>query len=405
VAYPRVVAAKQGPDEVVGLVLAGGGARGAYELGALSVLMPYLEERGERPRVIVGTSVGALNAALLASTANLPAERALREGVDMWKATRFKDVLRPIVSFGTLARVFRYLGQFVGLRCARLESLLNPAPMRTTVHERLSVEQLERNLEDCRLHAAAVVATSAATSRSVVFHRGGRPPEHDEKRGIDYVETPLSEDQVLASAAMPAAFPAVHVSSPDRARGWYYDGGTRLNTPIKPALELGAKRIVVVALHSIAAAPRQLADEHRPDAFEGGGQIFHAVLVDPLVNDLATLIMVNELVSGSASGDKQPIPYIFVAPRRRDAIGERAQEVFKDHYGRLRDLFRLRSLALLGRSVAGGRDPMHGELLSYFLFAPEFAEALIELGREDAQHWLSQPHEDGPWELGPLGLG
>ena len=100
---------------------------------------------------------------------------------------------------------------------------------------------------------AGVVATSALTSRSVVFHSGGDSPAPDHRREIDYVATRLLADHVLASAAIPAIFPAAHVEQPPIAAGWYFDGGTRLNTPIKPALKLGAERMVVVALTSLGA--------------------------------------------------------------------------------------------------------------------------------------------------------
>lgn len=385
----------------VGLVLAGGGARGAYELGALSLLLPALERRGERPRVLVGTSVGALNASFLAATAHLPVERVVEDGLRIWREIRFEQVLDHLASPGMLRRLARYAGQFLGVPGARLEGLLDPAPLRDTVREVVPFAHIERNVADGDLHAAAVVATSAATSRSVVFHRGGKPPAHDAKRGIDYVDGRLSEEHVRASAAIPGAFPAVHVSSPARARGWYFDGGTRLNTPIKPALALGAERVVVIALNSIAAAPAQLASEHRPDALEGLSQLLQAVLVDPLVNDVGTLASVNALV-GAGDEDKQRVPYIFVAPAERDAIGRRAQAVFEEHYADVWDALRSRDLAFLGRAVGGGADPIHGELLSYLFFAPELAEELIELGRADASRWLAAEHDDGLWETGPL---
>jgi NTE family protein len=395
------MASEEGP---VGLVLAGGGARGAYELGALSVLLPVLEESGQRPRVIVGTSVGALNAAYLAASAHLPASQVAEAGERIWSTTRFEQVLKPVVALGTLRRLGGYLAQFLGVSGARLWSLLDPAPLRATLEELIPFDQLDRNVGGGSLADAAVVATSAATSRSVVFHAGGGPHPRDDKRGIDYVRARLTEEHVRASAAIPFAFPAVHVSSPEPARGWYFDGGTRVNTPIKPALTLGAKRVVVVALNSLAPGPESLASEDRPDALEGMSQFLQAVLVDPLVQDVQTLAAVNQQVRTGAA-EKDEIPYVVVAPQERDAIGRLAQEVFNRRYGRLSDLLRARSLALLGRAVGGGADPAHGELLSYLFFDPEFAEALMELGREDARRWLDSDHDDGVWDKGPTGPG
>lgn len=400
----------------VGLVLAGGGARGAYELGALSALLPALEARGERPRVIVGTSVGALNASFLAATAERPVEEVVERGLAIWDEIRFEQVLEHLGSPGALRRLMRYVGQFLGVPGARLEALLDPAPLRATLARLVPFDAIERNVATGVVRSAAVVATSALTSRSVVFHRGGGAPARDDVRGIDYVETPLTAEHVRASAAIPGAFPAVEVTAPDVARGWYGDGGTRLNTPIKPALTLGAERVVVVALNAVGRParshppdePQPLAGPHRPDALEGAGQLMQAVLVDPLAHDVATLASVNALVD-AADGDRpagrRQVPYIFVAPQERDAIGQLAQRVFKQHYADLADTLRAHDLAFLGRAVAGGSDPAHGELLSYLFFAPAFARELIALGRADAERWLATPREDGPWQVGPLDGG
>lgn len=413
--------------EPVGLVLAGGGARGAYELGALSALLPALDARGERPRVIVGTSVGALNAAYLAATAERPINEVVAGGLAIWEQIRFEQVLAHFGSPGALRRLARYVGQFLGVPGARLDALLDPAPLRATLARVVPFAAIERNLATGSLDAAAVVATSAATSRSVVLHRGGGSPPRDDRRGIDYVEigeSGLAEQHVLASSAIPGAFPAVRVTAPERARGWYVDGGTRLNTPIKPALRLGARRVVVVALNAAGTRLRPtapgdeppLAGEHRPDALEGAAQLLQAVLVDPLANDVATLATVNALVDARDAarggdddrggdrrdGEKTAVPYIVVAPQDGDAIGKLARRVFAEHYADLADTLRARDLAFLGRAVDGGADPAHGELLSYLFFAPEFARALIALGRRDAEHWLAIEHDDGPWQLGPL---
>jgi NTE family protein len=393
----------------VALVLAGGGARGAYEAGALSVLLPALEGEGLRPRIIVGTSVGAVNGVYAAARAHEPVSQVTAEGEEAWRALRWEQVLRPVVSPGTVERLVLYLGEIVGVPGAEVPALLDPAPLAETLRARVSFEQLRRNVADGHLHAAAVVGTSALTSRSVVFHDGGQPPAHDPIRGIDYVATALRDEHARASAAIPGLFPAVRVERPDRAAGWYFDGGTRLNTPIKPALALGADRIVIVALNSIAAAPPQLAGDDRPDALEGAAQLIQSVLVDPLVHDVRTLAGVNELVAAGAgpSGElagKRRVPYVFVAPRERDAIGKVAARVFRDRFAGPHGAARSPNVALLGRLLAGGRDPAHGELLSYLFFDGEFADALIELGRLDARRWLEEQHDDGLWQVGQLPL-
>src|SRR5205823_345973 len=132
---------------------------------------------------------------------------------------------------------------------------------------------------------AAVTVTSARTSGTIVFHAGGGNPPHDDVRSINYVPTELRPDHVLASGAIPSLFPAVRVGEPAQARGWYFDGGTRLNTPIKPALSLGADRVIVIGLNSIARATGPLASEDEPDLFLGAAQVLQGLLIDRLTED------------------------------------------------------------------------------------------------------------------------
>jgi NTE family protein len=211
---------------------------------------------------------------------------------------------------------------------------------------------------------------------------------------------------VLASAAIPAIFPAVRVNRPQAARGWYFDGGTRLNTPIKPALQFGATRVVAVALNSLAPGPPQLAGEERPDALEGAGQILLGLLGDRLTADVLTLTMVNVMIAASGKqtlAARRRVPYIVVAPAQRDAIGECALRVFREHYSGPLQAIRSPDIALLARLTAGGADAKHAELLSFLLFAREFSKALIELGQRDARRWINQPHDfDALWQIGPI---
>jgi NTE family protein len=391
------------PDrESVALVLAGGGARGAYEMGALSVLLPALEERGERPRLIIGTSIGALNTGLLAGTAELPAAEVVARGEGIWGEVRYGQVLSGLGSLRGLKRGLTYLGEVLGLP-VRPTSILDPTPLERTVSELVPFAQLKANVAK-GLCQAAVVTTSAATSRSVVFHTQRPAPQRDDKRGIDYVATELGAEHVRASAAIPVVFPAVRIEQPASQRGWYFDGGTRLNTPIKPALSLGAERVVVIGLNSIAARGRR-GHDLQPDLAEGASQLIQAVLVDPLINDVQTLATENRRVQEARRAnvelaDRREIPYIFVAPREVDAIGRVAARVFNERYGSGRALLRSPDMAVLGRLVAGGKDPVHGELLSYLFFAAQFTTELLKLGRRDAQRWLDERHDEGPWRIG-----
>lgn len=363
--------------ERVAVVLAGGGARGAYEAGALSVLLPALEREGRRPDIVVGTSVGALNGAFLAATAHLPVDEVCERALAIWGSIDYDQVLEPLASAGSAARLLGYVGQALGVPKARVWSVLDPSPLERTLPGLVDFRRLRRNVAEGRVHAAAVVATSARTGRSVVFHQGGEPDDpHDDKRGIDYVTTRLDAAHVRASAAIPALFPAVEIGSE-----WYSDGGTRLNTPIKPALALGADRVVVVALNSTAPADHP----DRPDALVGAGSILQSLLADQLLADVGTLRTVNELLGGRARAGRRPVPHLVVAPQEPDTLGGIAADVFHRYYGHLRGLLRDGDVAALGRAVDGDADPAHGELLSYLFFAPEFTRELLRLGRRDAE--------------------
>jgi NTE family protein len=393
----------------VGLVLSGGGARAAYEFGALSALAPVLEERGERPRIIVGTSAGALNAAYLGAGADRDLLSVVDEGCRLWGELRYGDVLGPLISARALRAIARFGLGFAGFPGAGLPGLLDDAPLADTISARISFGALAENVRSGVVQAAAVAATSYDTGRSVVFYDSPAAPPRDNTRAIDYAATRLAAVHVRASTAMQALFPAVKVSEPAGVKGWYGDGGTSLNTPLKPALALGAERLIVIGLNSTAISPHVAAN--RPaDAFDGAAQAVQALFADQLANDVATLATTNKIAAarqGGARGartarGRRVIPYIFVAPRERFTVGRLASTIYRQRYTGLSVLRRAGDLALLGRLLGAGRNPARGELFSYLFFAPEFAEALIAQGRRDAEWWLAQQHRDGPWRVGKL---
>lgn len=406
-----------GAGERIGLVLPGGGARGAYEAGALSVLLPELERRGHRPTVIVGTSAGALNAVLLAAMADRGAEEVAHRLVETWSAVQRHDVFQPVVGLHAPLTALRYLGEVLGVPGVSLPGLLDPAPLRATVDRLIDWSAVHRNVRGGALDCVAVAASDASNPRSVVFVEGG-PGERElpPARAIEYVTTELATEHVRASAAMPVLFPAVHVGRPAAARGWYYDGGTRLNTPVKPALALGVDRLVVIATHSVA--PRHGADrragERRPDFADGAVQLLQATMVDPLTEDIRRLGTTNLLLRsgptpealaehrrGAGKPSYREVPYMFVAPRTRDAVGDIASEVFDRRFGGHRGL-RAPDMAILSR-LLGGRSEQHGEIISYVLFEPEFHRRLIDLGRHDARRWFDRvTGPDVPWFTDPI---
>ncbi|HEY2162298.1 MAG TPA: patatin-like phospholipase family protein [Solirubrobacteraceae bacterium] len=403
----------------VGLVLAGGGARGAYEAGALSVILPELERRGERPCYFVGASVGAINAVGLAARQHLPAAEAIEEIVQIWSRLTKDDVMRPIVSRSVAPLAARFLGQVLAVPGVRVRGLLDNAPLPHNLERWADWDRLHRAVREGAVAAVSVVATSARTGKTVAFVESAEPAAVHRSRAIAYVDTELGVEHVLASASIPVLWPATLISTPERAKGWYFDGGTRMNTPIKPLLDLGADRLVIVALES-AAGPvltRARDDDHlaAPDLGDGISHLLEGTLVDPLIDDLIKLGNINSFMVGEGAGagpklyrtmrGKQPyreVPYVFVAPERRGAIGELAIDVFRERYGGVRGALRSIDFRLIN-DLLGGPSPAHGELLSLLLFDREFIAELIAMGREDAKRWLSGTHDGGgPWRLSPL---
>ena len=188
--------------ERIGLVLSGGAARGAYELGVLSVLAPALERRGERPTIIVGTSAGGLNAAFLASEAQEGLVSAVESGSRMWRELEYGDVLGPLLSPRELRRAMGYGLEFLGVAAGSMPSVLDNTPLADTIKARISFDRLAENVRAGVIETAAVVATSYDTGRSVVFHDGGSRPPRDDLRGIDYARTRLAATHVRASSAI-----------------------------------------------------------------------------------------------------------------------------------------------------------------------------------------------------------
>jgi NTE family protein len=401
---------------LIGSVLSGGGARGAYEAGVISILAPALEARGERPTLFVGTSVGAINAAYLGSSRHLSADEQADGLLERWREVTKGRVIRPIMLQQLPLTALRYAGELLSVPGVRVPSLLDPEPLEGSLKRWMSWADLHRNVADGLVHAVVVVATAARTGRTVAFVESEGNFSAHNSHAVEYVACALADEHILASAAIPILFPPVRVETPAAARGWYVDGGTRLNTPIKPALDLGAEGLVVIGTEAITEPPAEpgLHESLPPDFGDGALHALHGALVDPLNEDMRMLGNVNEFFANGGETSaatryrvargKPPyrsVPYMFIAPSRRGVIGDIAAEVFQKRYGGLKGL-RSPDFPLLKR-LLGGDGPAHGELLSYLLFDAEFIEALIDLGREDAERWLNAPPgRDEPWQLGPL---
>ena len=321
-----------------------------------------------------------------------------------------RDVVHSIVVSG-LNALFRYLAQLAGWPVA-LTSLLDAAPLQDTLTRLIDWDQLHANAAQPRvLQGVSVTTTDCATGRTKVFvecHRRRPLPPADDRRGIDYIATRLDSSHLMASAAIPLLFPPTFIATPDADRGWYLDGGVRLNAPIKPAVALGATRLVLLATDAIdRVSPCSVRLGPQPDVRAALSDVLRALLVDRMVEDIRRLGQMNELlqshapgggVTRSASGRRRRvIPFVFAGPAQPDALAALAAHEFQKRYGHWRWLRHSPDYPLLHR-LLGAAGTVNGDLLSYLFFERCFLEAAIELGQEDAQRLIDGTQHRLLWQ-------
>ncbi|QZY29288.1 patatin-like phospholipase family protein [Nocardioides coralli] len=398
------------------LALDAGGARSAYQVGALQVLLPELAAADQRPTLLVGTSAGALLTGALTATAHLDAEEQAARLLDVLGQATKDAVMQPLWRQVPVVAL-RYASETLGVSRFRLRGLFGTGPLGRTLGEAIDWDQLHRNVAEARVDVSAVVSTSVRSGRVTVFAERSpdaaplpRPAAGHHRR---YVDTRLDVEHLMASAAIPALFPSVRVSEPPEAAGWYVDGATRRRVPLAPAVELGGARLVAIgtgSLHPPLDDPER--DRVEVDLADGAATLLGAVMDDPLRHDLRRLGEVNQWAgdsvlarhldqhrSGSGREPLRVIPYVAVSPSRSEVLADIAMEVFRSNHRSLRRTLGDPDLHLVHR-LLGSDSPLQGELLSYLLFDPDFFEAAAAVGRQDAEAWVAS-HPD-LWRTEPL---
>lgn len=394
-------------DRTVAVVLSGAAARGAFQAGALDVLVPALVQQGLRPSIWLGTSAGSINAALWGARAHLDPTEAGREVVAIWRRMSDDDVYAPLLPLTAPRLGLQFAGGALLGRGPGATSLLDTRPLQRTAEDVLRPDLLEANLVSGVVEAVGVVATrmpaerdtdrpGTASGRSVLFLDEHTESEYagDPDRALDVVRGAIRPEHVIASSAIPVAFPPVELRTPP---GWYVDGGVRLNTPLHPAVGLGAGRVLVVSATSTTYGAPGTPEPGggTPDIADAASQVLHATLADRTTEDLRSLRRTNRLVGAAAAAGRaglladsagrpfRTVPVMAVSPPPGE-MGRVADRIFRD---RTRGLGRLTELDnwLIGRVLRGAGDGVgRRELLSYLFFDEEYFSAGVDLGRAAA---------------------
>jgi len=385
----------------VGLVLSGGGARGAYEIGVLRYVLGTLAPRlGDfaRPRIFSGTSVGAINACALAAH-HAAADFGIGELADRWRQLGLENIF--LLGWRDLGGLMRWV--FGAPREGGPESLLDAGPLAELVRSVIPWRNLHQGVADGAVHGVTVSTTDVETGHTVVFIETELLSETlltTRDRAVDWASVRLTPQHALASAAIPIIFPTVRV-----AGRMYSDGSLRQNTPIAPAIRLGAGRVLVIGLrtphfHAAPKAGRQDAEDQKAlsSPLYLFGKLLDALLLDRVENDLANLRQVNlalhelsrisSALSGpvaaalqAAGGGLRSVADLLIRPSQD--LGVLAAHILERSSvrGRLSGPagYLLRRLG----EAAGRGDP--SDLLSYLLFDSEYASELMQLGERDAK--------------------
>ena len=391
-----------------GLVMTGGGARGAYQAGVLKRLgeLKHIQTHGNPFPIIGGSSAGAINGAGLAMGCNDFA-RATRVLAHLWSHLRPQDVFRCDLLSQARNSITWLLDLSFGavLGGGNAKSLLDATPLRHFLHQQLDCDRIQDNIKRGHLYALTVSATNYNSGKSYLFIQGAKGhPMWNRSRRVT-LSTKITVDHICASAAIPLVFQPVKLKTP-RGTAFFGDGCIRLQQPLSPVIRLGASKVFAIGVRGHGLEHKEEASgNNEPSLAQVLGVLFNVMFLDHLATDIEHLQRLNQLLrSGHLDQSKveecekvRRLTPLLITPSAN--LTDLAQQHQRD-LPYLIQYF----VSSLGRDAASCAD-----LMSYLLFTPGYTTDLIEIGYHDAserideiEDFLFSPDDEGEEEL-PIG--